>query len=978
MIGKIVSHYKVVEKLGEGGMGAVYRAEDTKLRRPVALKCLPFQLASDETAKQRFVHEAQASSALNHPNIATIYYMFEEDEREFICMEYVEGHTLTELLAVGPMSIEQAFDVAVQVADGLSEAHKKGIIHRDIKSDNIMVTPRGLVKIMDFGLAKLKGASRLTKTGSTIGTAAYMSPEQAQGLEVDHRADIFSLGVVLYELLAGTLPFGGEHEAAILYSLLNEDPEPIEDLPEALAPIVSTILQQALHKDKNLRYETMELMLDDLKTAQKVLEGTPTPVTEKEDETPEQVEVSLDPEHLVGQTIGNYQILEEIGRGGMGIVYKALQVSLNREVALKVLPKQYTTDPEFVNRFRQEAKAAASLNHQNIIQIYEIGHYGGVHYFVMELMEGTSLKSFVEGGTPMPLPQTVDIIWDVSNALDFAHKRGVIHRDIKPHNIMISKSGEIKVFDFGIARAADSSGLTTTGTSIGTPQYMSPEQARGEKEIDGRADLYSLGIVFFEMLVGKAPFEGSTAVGTMYRHVNEVPDPPSKLNPDVTDDIDRIVMKALHKEREKRYQTGQEIIDDLRHVRQALAQLDSKKKAAKVPRTKKRSPVIAFVSIFFLLVLSAAALYYFVFMNRYDFILQTDPLGAAVYEEEELLGVTPLKLTKEEIGLGDHILLLSMDGYADEVYAFSLRQDEKIDHVFPLSAAFGHLRVSSEPAEAKVYLENIYRGDTPYAFERLREGTHTVTISYPGYISGQDTVVMREGMIDTLHSVLTPMLATLSISSVPESAQVFIDSLVMGTPAPVEIQLQPGDHKILILKEGFMPVDSQMTLGPGSVHQAVFTLKTVEEIMPFGSLRVTAIPWAEVYLNNRRLGSTRERSIFGNIVPGTYQVKLTCSDYPVLERRVTIQSNKQVTVSHNFTAKGWLNVSCIDENNTPVFGEIWINGESYGNTPKVIRDLYVGSHQVEIIATGFFPQTKAVTIKASEGQKIQFVMRSTQ
>ncbi len=474
MIGQTVSQYRVLEKLGEGGMGAVYKAEDTKLHRIVALKCLPFHLASDEKAKDRLLQEAQASSALNHPNIATTYYMFEDKGQEFICMEYVEGQTLSDLFTRGPLAVEKALHISVQVADGLSEAHKKGIIHRDIKSENIMLTSRDLVKIMDFGLARLKGAGHLTKTGSTVGTIAYMSPEQAQGLEVDHRTDIFSLGVVLYEMLAGKRPFEGLHETAILYSILNEDPQSLEFTPSGLTSALSNVLAKALEKDRTKRYQTMEEMLLDLRTALKVLEGTPLPSapsakgTPAPDETSSR-EVMLDPEDLVGETIGNYQIVEEIGRGGMGIVYKALQISLNRVVALKVLPKQYTRDSEFLLRFQREARAAAGLNHPNIVQIHEIGQQSGIHFFAMEHVDGKNLKDVLKGEEdPLSLLQAIDITWDVCKALDFAHKQGVVHRDIKPHNIMISKNGDTKVFDFGIARAADSSGLTTTGASIGT------------------------------------------------------------------------------------------------------------------------------------------------------------------------------------------------------------------------------------------------------------------------------------------------------------------------------------------------------------------------------------------------------------------------------------------------------------------------------------------------------------------------------
>src|SRR3990170_1817226 len=224
MIGKTISHYKILEKLGEGGMGVVYKAQDIKLDRTVALKFLPKHLLCDQEAKTRFEHEAKAASALNHPNITTIHEIDEVEGECFISMEYIEGKSIKELIKEKKFSIEEILRIAIQIGEGLHAAHKKDIVHRDIKSDNIMLTEDGVVKIMDFGLAKLKGATKLTTTGSTMGTLAYMSPEQAQGIEVDQRSDIFSFGVGLYEMIAGQLPFKGEHEAAIIYSIINETP----------------------------------------------------------------------------------------------------------------------------------------------------------------------------------------------------------------------------------------------------------------------------------------------------------------------------------------------------------------------------------------------------------------------------------------------------------------------------------------------------------------------------------------------------------------------------------------------------------------------------------------------------------------------------------------------------------------------------------------------------------------------------------
>lgn len=263
MIGQTISHYKVIDKLGEGGMGEVFLAEDTKLDRKVALKFLPAHLSVQDDVKARFIQEAKAASALNHPNVCTIYDILEADGRIFIAMEYVDGQTLREKR--GALSEKQTLEIAAQIADGLAAAHEKGIVHRDIKSENIMLRKDGIPQIMDFGLAKLRGVSRLTKEGSTLGTVGYMSPEQALGHDVDHRSDLFSLGVVLYELLTGELPFKGGHEAAIMYEIVNVDAAP----PSAVKPDIDSeldrIVLECLQKEPSERYQGAREIAKDLR-----------------------------------------------------------------------------------------------------------------------------------------------------------------------------------------------------------------------------------------------------------------------------------------------------------------------------------------------------------------------------------------------------------------------------------------------------------------------------------------------------------------------------------------------------------------------------------------------------------------------------------------------------------------------------------------------------------------------------------------
>jgi len=267
MIGKVISHYKILEKLGEGGMGVVYKAEDLKLTRTVALKFLPHGLGANESERARFLQEARAAAILNHSNICTVYDILEHEGERFIVMEYVDGKTLREIVPVKKM--QDAITYAIQIAEALQEAHTHGIVHRDIKADNIMVNSKNQVKVMDFGLAKLKGSLKLTKSSSTIGTLAYMAPEQIQGGEVDARSDIFSFGIVLYEILTGHLPFRGEHEAAIVYSIVNEEPEPLHKYLVDVPADLQQAINEALEKNPEDRYQTVEEIIRKLRLVQK-------------------------------------------------------------------------------------------------------------------------------------------------------------------------------------------------------------------------------------------------------------------------------------------------------------------------------------------------------------------------------------------------------------------------------------------------------------------------------------------------------------------------------------------------------------------------------------------------------------------------------------------------------------------------------------------------------------------------------------
>ncbi len=269
MIGKVISHYRILEKRGEGGMGVVYKAEDIRLKRTVALKFLAKHLTAETEAKKRFIQEAQTASAVNHSNIATIYEIDEIQDACFICMEFIEGKSLKQIIREKHLSLREFFKIAIPIAEGLDAAHKKGIIHRDVKSDNIMITNDGVVKITDFGLATLKDVTSLTVSGTVLGTLEYISPEQVQGLPVDHRSDIFSLGIVMYEMITGKIPFKGDYQAALIYSILTETPQPLADYKAGISDELQKIIDRALQKESQARYQHTDELLGDLKRLQK-------------------------------------------------------------------------------------------------------------------------------------------------------------------------------------------------------------------------------------------------------------------------------------------------------------------------------------------------------------------------------------------------------------------------------------------------------------------------------------------------------------------------------------------------------------------------------------------------------------------------------------------------------------------------------------------------------------------------------------
>ncbi len=365
MIGQTISHYKITEKLGEGGMGVVCKAEDTKLDRPVALKFLAAHLLNDEEAKARFLREAKAAAGLHHPNICPVYEIGEAEGKTFLSMAFIEGEPLEAKIERGPLPLKEVLEIGRQIAEGLEAAHEKGVVHRDIKPANVMVDAKGRATIMDFGLARLTEASRLTKTDQTMGTVAYMSPEQAQGMEVDNRSDIWALGVVLYEMVRGQRPFQGAYDQALLYEIVHQEPEPLTGVRAGVPMELEFTVGKCLAKDRDDRPSSAEEIARDLRTlGQKLRSGRSTILRTGivtgppagSAQAPGQAEGPPLPHPLV-----KYRVIEDGQETGGAIRYVAEDTELRRSVAIRVLPQSSEQQIERAQRRRQIVLLGAAI-----------------------------------------------------------------------------------------------------------------------------------------------------------------------------------------------------------------------------------------------------------------------------------------------------------------------------------------------------------------------------------------------------------------------------------------------------------------------------------------------------------------------------------------------------------------------------------------------------------------------------------------
>jgi len=551
--GASLAHYVVEETLGRGATATVYRARHALLGTEHALKVVRSQ---DPVLQGRVLREGRIQAALGHPNVVAVRDVLDFGGRAVLVMELVRGGSLAEWIAEDHdgAEVETLFR---QTVAGVEAAHERGILHRDLKPENILVDDDQRARVTDFGLGRILEEDSQTRTGATLGTPAYMAPEQFHGSRVDARADLWALGCVLFEMLTRRRAFP-QRGSGLLTAIASADVaehEALNQVPRALASAVRACLSVA-PDERPGSCAALLALLDGEEWRGLPMLSMPVPaeaagVTWRLDVGREELASDADQP----RSVGGFRILGKLGEGGMGSVWEAEQEHPRRRVALKTIHPG-TVSPRARERFRFEVEALGQLVHPGIPTVHAAGDDGGVLYLVMEKVEGAPLDRWFVDHAPS-VSRAILLFLDICDAVHHAHLRGFVHRDLKPANILMTGDGQPRVLDFGIAQAIGE--RTATAGVAGTPLYMAPEHRRGD-DVDVRADVFSLGVVLYELWAGERPVDTHWAM---------LPDPPAPVplgerDPRFRGDLEAIVQRALAPHADDRYPSVDALAADLR------------------------------------------------------------------------------------------------------------------------------------------------------------------------------------------------------------------------------------------------------------------------------------------------------------------------------------------------------------------------------------------------------------------------------
>jgi len=652
---------------------------------------------------------------------------------------------------------------------------------------------------------------------------------------------------------------------------------------------------------------------------------------------------------MSAQTVGRYEVIGELGRGAMGVVYKAQDPTIGRVVAMKTmrLDTHGLETEDMLRRFKNEARAAGLLNHPNIVTIYDAGEQDGMFYIAMEFIEGTTLHSMLSEQRILPPEEVIKIARQVCRGLDYAHAGGIIHRDIKPANIMITAKGTVKIMDFGIAKAGG--GMTNTGQVLGTPNYMSPEQVKG-KPLDGRSDLFSFGVMLYEMLTGEKPFIGQNVTTIIYKIVHENPIAPRDLDVTIHPGLSAVVTRALAKDPQDRYQSGAELVRDLENYKsigsnlsdtavipstttlpsdrtQAMARASangaghpaskpvSRGNGASNPARSHKRGLLEVALLVGLIVATAVAAYVYYGVRTARKLHEANLELEKKIQEQQVQQAAAAKVLKQAEGLPDQSPIAQMDSTTDSA-AGSGKTPQNRPGRSP-NTAVGHrgeLRFTSKPSGAKVEIDGWSepRWVTPFKASNLAPGPHNVVFSKAGFSKESRAARVAENKSLLVYQVLNPASTAFAVNSRPAGASILLDGKDTGKATPAQIVVSKGEHKLAIHKPGFRDETILATAQEGQTQNLSASLQALpplqmEESRPTmwrrmlgmnetitpgkGVVHIRTFPdGADIQVGDRM--APRRTPVRWEVSPGAYQITLRMNGYRTVNRTVRVEAGK--------------------------------------------------------------------------------------
>lgn len=660
---------------------------------------------------------------------------------------------------------------------------------------------------------------------------------------------------------------------------------------------------------------------------------------------------------------GRYQVLEELGSGGMGKVYKVIDKEVNEKIAIKLLKPEISFDEGTIERFRNELKLARKISHPNVCRMYDLIKERGLYFITMEYVSGEDLKSTIERVGQLSVGKALAIAEQICKGLVEAHKLNVVHRDLKPHNIIIDRNGDARIMDFGIAQSLTTKGVTESGVMIGTPEYMSPEQALGEAS-DQRSDIYSLGIILFELLTGTVPFKGDTAVGVALKQKTELPPDPKSLNPQIPDEVSQLILRCLEKDKEKRYQSAALLLEELTQIHRGFPTTDRlvPKKPQTTLKKKPRKRFLPFVNPAVLVIALLAVAAGFVIIKvgmslfpkktkeiiatqiqeqgrsfdlplgriemmdaaygvseiegvvsdkidttgdvsekRWNIAISSVPSGALVYLDEDKKGQrTPFRIWR---AAGSHRIKIEHPDYLDESGQFQVESEKPFQKTYELKPAY-IIDIISDPLGAAVFINGEPRGETPQLRIKLAKKAGLLKIEKLGYVSHTEELLLNPGLNHPKNIRLERLLVNVSIKTTPSGAMITIDEKQLG-PSPQNQRLETGAHTLKIEKEGYqtekIPIEFYQN------YDKTFVLSPAK----YGFVEVMAYPRATVTVDgNPVLDKRGALLVFDTAAKklrwrvGPHDVKFTSlGSEGELSETVTVDSDKIYRVYANFKTR---------------------------------------------------------------------------